>query len=837
MKKTLLSLTIIALVTTFTTYAQISEIEQIEYSSDSIPILIKFKVNKNLIQLQAKEVIRKNLKLTKEDDFETIKTFTDELGYTHERLQHYFKGLTVEFSQYTVHSKGGYIQSISGNLKKIKSIDITPTLAENEALDLALKYVNADTYMWEVEEMEDWIKKERKDDLATYYPKGKLLIWTDGKSDTTHLAYKFNVYAHIPLRHDYIYVDAHTGNIIDVQQILKNTAVIGTAATRYSGIRSITTNSIPGGFELFDPSRGDGIETRNMEENTIIALSVPFVDNNNNWTAAEWNNADMDNAALDAHHAAQLTYDYFKQHPYINRDGWDGDNAMLRLYVHYWENWNNGGWDGTENHIILGDGDGTNYNPLTDLDVIAHEYGHAISDDEVGLNTNGQPGALDEGLSDIWAACVEQYAAIPGNNIWVMGEDWSLTANHRRNIQNPSSSHYHVNANPANPAISYPDTYLGWGWYTGSWDNYGRHINCTVLSHWFYLLSQGGSGKNDNGNSYNVLGIGINAAARIVYQMERDYLTASSTFEIARTYSTLTATYIYGANSLEVMQVKNAWYAVGLETAPTQINVTGNPNICLSSTNLYTLTNVPSGCTISWSTSTGSLQLVSSSGNTAYFRGLLNGPGLIQATITSPSGNVSTITYNVWIGIPYTPTSITGFCCNGMGFKTETAYVFSTSMPGATQYNWIVSGGVILYGQGTNSITVLTSQAPPSGISFDVSVRAGNTCGWSGYLQRGGFVAPFIGTAMFSVYPNPTSSEVTISVSDLNSLSDSDSNFENVSISNIEIIDPFGNIKKKIKTGSDQKAVTINISDISKGIYIVKIGYGLKEESHKLLIK
>jgi hypothetical protein len=77
MKKTLLSLTIIALVTTFTTYAQISEIEQIEYSSDSIPILIKFKVNKNLIQLQAKEVIRKNLKLTKEDDFETIKTFTD----------------------------------------------------------------------------------------------------------------------------------------------------------------------------------------------------------------------------------------------------------------------------------------------------------------------------------------------------------------------------------------------------------------------------------------------------------------------------------------------------------------------------------------------------------------------------------------------------------------------------------------------------------------------------------------------------------------------------------------------------------------------------------------
>ena len=837
MKRNLLSLTIIALVTTFTTYAQISEIEQIEYSSDSIPIFVKFKANKNLNQLQAKEVIRKNLKLTKEDDFKTMKSFTDELGYTHERLQHYFKGLTVEFSQYTVHSKGGFIQSISGNLKKIKSIDITPTLAESEALDLALKYVNADTYIWEVEEMEDRIKKERKDDLATYYPKGKLLIWTDWKSDTTHLAYKFDVYAHIPFRYDYIYVDAHTGKIIDVQQILKNSAVTGTATTRYSGTRSFTTNSISAGFELFDPSRGDGIETRNMEENTEIYFSVPFIDNNNNWTAAEWNNADMDNAALDAHHAAQLTYDYFKQHPNIKRNGWDGDNSMLRLYVHYYENYNNAGWHTTEHHIVLGDGDGTNYNPLTDLDAIAHEYGHGISGDEVGFNTNGEPGALDEGLSDIWAACVEQYAAIPGNNIWVMGEDCNLIANHRRNIQNPSASHYHVSV-LTNPAISYPDTYLGWGWYTGSWDYCGRHVNSTVFSHWFYLLSQGGSGTNDKFKSYNVLGIGINAAARIVYHMERVFLTANSTFESAKNYSIYTATYLYGANSFEMMQVRNAWYAVGLETTnPTQINITGNPNICLSSTNQYTLTNVPSGCTVSWSTSSGSLQLVSSSGIYASFRGLSNGPGLIQATITSPSGNVSTITYNVWIGIPSTPTSITNFCCNGMGFNSETAYVFSTSMPGATQYDWIVSGGVILYGQGTNSITVLTSQASGSGISFDVSVRAVNNCGWSSYLQRGGFVAPNWGTALFSVYPNPTSSEVTISVLDLNSLSNSDSNFENVSISDILIMDPFGNIKKKIKPGSDQKAVTINISDLPKGIYMVKIGYGLKEESHKLLIK
>lgn len=256
------------------------------------------------------------------------------------------------------------------------------------------------------------------------------------------------------------------------------------------------------------------------------------------------------------------------------------------------------------------------------------------------------------------------------------------------------------------------------------------------------------------------------------------------------------------------------------------------PGIICSSGATYTVENVPAGQTVIWNYSSN-LRQSSIGTNTITLIPISNGSGWISATI----GNITTSQKPLNVGIPSTPTSITNFCCNGMGFKTETAYVFSTSMPGATQYDWIVSGGVILYGQGTNSITVLTSQAPGSGISFGVSVRAVNNCGWSSYLQRGGFVAPNWGTALFSVYPNPTSSEVTISVLDINSLSNTDSNNEKISISNIEIIDHFGNIRKKVKKGTKQEAVTINISDLSKGIYLIKIGYGLKEESHKLLIE
>ena len=273
-----------------------------------------------------------------------------------------------------------------------------------------------------------------------------MVIWTDWESKKTLLAYKFDVYSHTPLSHDYIYIDAHSGKIIDVQQILKNDAVIGTAATRYSGNRNLTTDSFSGGFRLRDPSRGNGIETMDLNRSTTISSAIDFVDQDNNWTAAEWNNTQMDNAAFDAHHAAQRTYDYFRQ-PFLNRNGWDNSNSILRLYVHFGNNWNNAGWSSSSNHIILGDGDGVVFNPITDLDVIAHEFGHGISVDEIGLNTNGEPGAIDEGLSDIWAACVEQFAAIPGNNIWIMGEDYQIEATHRRNLQNPNASHYHENNN------------------------------------------------------------------------------------------------------------------------------------------------------------------------------------------------------------------------------------------------------------------------------------------------------------------------------------------------------------------------------------------------------
>ena len=65
------------------------------------------------------------------------------------------------------------------------------------------------------------------------------------------------------------------------------------------------------------------------------------------------------------------------------------------------------------------------------------------------------------------------------------------------------------------------------------------------------------------GNSYAVTGVGFTKAGKIAYATELA-LTSTSTYANARTASISAATTLYGACSLEVIAVTNAWYAVNV---------------------------------------------------------------------------------------------------------------------------------------------------------------------------------------------------------------------------------------------------------------------------------
>jgi PKD repeat protein len=102
----------------------------------------------------------------------------------------------------------------------------------------------------------------------------------------------------------------------------------------------------------------------------------------------------------------------------------------------------------------------------------------------------------------------------------------------------------------------------------GSEDYGGVHTNMSPLCYAFYLLSEGGSGTNDNGDNYNVTAIGIDKASDIMFRLQTVYLIPTSQYHDAWFYAMQVAADLYGACSDEVKAVGDAFYAIGVADEP-----------------------------------------------------------------------------------------------------------------------------------------------------------------------------------------------------------------------------------------------------------------------------
>ena len=280
---------------------------------------------------------------------------------------------------------------------------------------------------------------------------------------------------------------------------------------------------------------------------------------------------------------------------------------------------NNAFWNGSV--MTYGDGSGTGgFDVLTSLDVAAHEIGHAVCSNTANLTYQNESGAMNEAFSDIWAACVEYYAA-PTKSTWLIGEDIERRSGHTalRSMSNPN-------------AEGQPDTYKGTSWYAGTADSGGVHTNSGVLNYWFYILSIGKSGTNDIGNAFNVTGITIDKAAKIAYRLESVYLTANATYANARTSGIQSAIDLYGAGSAEVIATTNAFYAVGIGAAYAGSADTVVPSVPAS---LVASGTTASSTNLSW---TGSTDNVGVTGYNVY-----NGTTL-ATTVTGTTATISGLT-------------------------------------------------------------------------------------------------------------------------------------------------------------------------------------------------
>ncbi|MFB3386308.1 M4 family metallopeptidase [Flavobacterium sp. LAR06] len=558
-----------------------------DLSENGLPSSISFSDKSTYRGSDSQKVFKEQLGLKDNQSFSKIRVESDKEGFTHEKFQLYEQGIKVEFANYTLHSKGGKLVSMNGEFYAFENVNTTPKLSSQAAFDKAIAYTGAKQYLWE--------KPEDAAAMDYKKPEGELVLLPSmedqgqlRKSDKVRLAYKFDIYATNPLSRGDLYIDAETGkalfynatikhlgefshgrsNGLGAKEQKKNTAskltvVAANAATRYSGTQTIQTSLSGSSYILSDVTRGNGIQTYNSAR-TATYPTTNFTDADNNWTAAEYNNTNKDNGALDAHWGAEMTYDYWSA--VHGRNSYDNAGAKIKSYVHYnlvaagYPNNNNAFWNGSV--MTYGDGTGTGgFDILTAMDVAGHEIGHAVCTYTANLAYQKESGAMNEAFSDIWGACIE-YRAAPTKSTWLVGEDIERRSGHLalRSMSDPNSE-------------GQPDTYGGTYWInvnctpTNNNDYCGVHTNSGVLNHWFYILSVGKSGTNDIGSVYNVTGITIDKAAKIAYRLESVYLTANSTYANARTSGIQSAIDLYGAGSAKVIATTNAFYAVGVGAA------------------------------------------------------------------------------------------------------------------------------------------------------------------------------------------------------------------------------------------------------------------------------
>ncbi|MFV0266448.1 MAG: M4 family metallopeptidase [Draconibacterium sp.] len=406
-----------------TVFGQVKEKEIFLKDSKGIPQLVKLsetKVSDNIASIR--DLISKQYKTNSDNQFLRKESPKIENNFQNEKLQQYYKGIKVEFGQLNVVSKDRNLKSINGNIIPISNLDINPTLSEEQALQFALNHISANEYAWQNPDKEGIIKGLKKSQNATYFPHGELvIIEKDRYSDSPipTLAYKFDIYALRPMSRKNYYVNAENGKIILEDAIIKH--IRGTAYTIYSGQRAIETQQSGSSFRLRDYSRGNGVETYNLNTGSSYTTAADFTDNDNIWTTAEFHNSNKDATALDAHWGAMMTYDYFSQTH--SRNSIDNNGYQLKNYVNTdltgfgFENSDNAFWDGN----VMTYGMGTSLGSLVSLDIIAHEIGHGLDEHTSDLIYERESGAIDEGLSDIWGSMVEFFAA-PGKQTYNVGE-------------------------------------------------------------------------------------------------------------------------------------------------------------------------------------------------------------------------------------------------------------------------------------------------------------------------------------------------------------------------------------------------------------------------------
>ncbi|MER7246944.1 M4 family metallopeptidase [Kribbella sp. NPDC000426] len=236
---------------------------------------------------------------------------------------------------------------------------------------------------------------------------------------------------------DYV-VDAHDGQIVTILPRTPSMATEEqTAADSFGAARTFTVTSKPGGFVLIDPVHN--VETYDFHfADPVVArdqLPGDIVDDSPPWTPA----------AVSAHANAVVVSEFLRTA--LRRDNIDGRGGTMKSSVNCIvqptrpgrpDDWVNAFWN--DEQMVYGQvRHPSDLRSLAaNIDVVAHEMFHGVTDRTARIEYAFQSGALNESISDIFGTVVANLGnPDPRTWNWELGENLKLGNEPFRDLSNP----------------------------------------------------------------------------------------------------------------------------------------------------------------------------------------------------------------------------------------------------------------------------------------------------------------------------------------------------------------------------------------------------------------
>ncbi|MBC7590914.1 MAG: M4 family metallopeptidase [Salinibacterium sp.] len=236
------------------------------------------------------------------------------------------------------------------------------------------------------------------------------------------------------------------------------------------------------------------------------------------------------------------------------RNSIDGVGLPLDATVHYGELYDNAFWNGER--MVFGDGDGEIFSRFTgSLSVVGHELSHGVTQYSAGLVYRDQSGALNESISDVFGALVEQHSRNQSvtEATWLIGDGIftdQVEGSALRSLKAPGTA-YDDDILGKDPQPAHMRDYVD----TDD-DQGGVHLNSGIPNRAFYLVAEALGGR------------AWEHAGQIWYDtITGPTLTARADFAAFAAVTLEAAGARYGAISAEVVAVRKGWAGVGITPA------------------------------------------------------------------------------------------------------------------------------------------------------------------------------------------------------------------------------------------------------------------------------